>query len=320
MLECKNKDDVNLTVLTRPTLMSVFYSPKIKMDRDHLHWLPVFFILLQNTLYGFGDPISKAAYEVLPVFSLLSVRYSIALAFLLLVFGKRILRGLRACSWRDWIVPSLCMGGAYVCGNIALEMTAATSVAFIRSLSTVMTPLLALAMFRKRISRRQILILLMTVVGLYLLCGMGGLSGFGMGEVLALFTSLLISGALIFGERSMKRVDSITLTAVQIAASVAFALVCALVFEHGIHMKAATGIHWIVIIYLALACTIAGYLLQNMALGRISARVVALLQCICPVMTALFSWLMLGETLSVAGLIGAAILVICVAAETMMTD
>ena len=50
--------------------------------------------------------ISKAAYEVLPVYSLLTVRYSIALGFLLLVFGRRILQGLRACSWRDWIAPA----------------------------------------------------------------------------------------------------------------------------------------------------------------------------------------------------------------------
>ena len=285
-----------------------------------LRWLPVFFILLQDTLYGFGDPISKAAYEVLPVFSLLSVRYSIALAFLLLVFGRRILQGLKACSWRDWIVPTLCMGGAYVCGNIALGMTAATSVVFLRSLSTVMTPLLALAMFGRKINRMQILILAMTVMGLYLLCGMGGLAGFGWGEMLALFTALLLSGTLLFGERSLKRVDSITLTAVQTAASVVMAAVCATVFEHGVHLEAAAGIHWIIIVYLALACTVAGYLLQNLALGRISARIVALLQCICPVMTAFFSWLILGETLSSAGMIGAAILVGCVAAETMMTD
>lgn len=87
-----------------------------------------------------GDPISKSAYEVLPVYSLLTARYGIALAFLLLVFGRRIWRGLKVCSPRDWLFPSLCMGGAYVANNIALELTAATSVAFLRSLSTVMTP------------------------------------------------------------------------------------------------------------------------------------------------------------------------------------
>ena len=300
--------------------MSVSKSPPAPKHGAGLHWLPVFFILLQNTLYGFGDPISKAAYELLPVFSLLTVRYAIALLFLLLVFGRRILRGFRRCSPRDWLLPALCMGGAYVCGNIALKLTAATSVAFLRSLSTVTTPLLAFALFGKQIGRKRVPILLLVVLGLYLLCGVGGLSGFGWGEVLSLFTALLLSGALIFGERSMERVDPVTLTAIQTAMSVLMALVCTLLFERGIHLEAATGKHWAVIVYLALACTVTGYCLQNAALRQLSARTVALLQCICPVMTALFSRLLLEERLSTAGMIGAAILLLCAAAETVMTE
>ena len=42
-------------------------------------------ILLQSVLYGFGDPISKAAYETMSVYSLMTVRYAIAVAALLLV-------------------------------------------------------------------------------------------------------------------------------------------------------------------------------------------------------------------------------------------
>jgi len=40
---------------------------------------PVFLILLQD-IYSLGDPISKYAYESVPVYSLLTVRYWIALA------------------------------------------------------------------------------------------------------------------------------------------------------------------------------------------------------------------------------------------------
>ena len=69
-----------------------------------LRWLPFLFIFLQSVLYGLGDPISKSAYEVLPVYSLLTARYGIALAFLLLVFGRRIWRGLKVCSPRDWLL------------------------------------------------------------------------------------------------------------------------------------------------------------------------------------------------------------------------
>ena len=74
-----------------------------------LRWLPIAFILLQSTLYGFGDPISKAAYETVPLYSLLSARYTIAFLFLVILFGKQIWRGLKACSVKDWLLPSLCI-------------------------------------------------------------------------------------------------------------------------------------------------------------------------------------------------------------------
>ena len=57
-------------------------------QKQTLKWLPITFILLQSTLYGFGDPISKAAYEVVPLYSLLSARYTIAFLFLMVIFGR----------------------------------------------------------------------------------------------------------------------------------------------------------------------------------------------------------------------------------------
>lgn len=294
-------------------------SVPVKAGRT-LRWLPCGFILLQSVLYGFGDPISKAAYETVPLYSLLSARYLISTLFLLLLFHKRILRGLKACSVKDWLLPSLCIAGGYIATNIAIVLTTATATAFLRSLSTVMTPLLALVVFRRRFSPKHLPILLLVIVGLYLLCGQGGLNGFGLGEVFGLLSALLLAGSLVFGERALDRVDPITLSTVQAAMSAVLTLLCAFLLEGGVHLGTAGGIEWAVIVYLALLCTVAGYLLQNAALGHISARTVALLQCAGPVMTALFSRLILGETLSLAGIIGAAILLACVAAETMMKE
>ena len=292
----------------------------VEQSRSGRQWLPVSLVLLQGLLYGLGDPISKAAYDVMPVFSLLSIRYLLALAIFMLFAGKRVVAGLKRCAPRDWLVPSLCMGGAYVAGNIALELTAATSVAFLRSLSTVMTPLLALAVFRRKYRWQQIPIQLLVVVGLYLLCGLGGLSGFGAGELFSLLSALLVAGSLVFGESALDRVDPITLSALQTAASALMATVCAPVFSGGWHLERMTPQIWGIVIYLAVGCTIAGYVLQNAALTAVSSRTVALLQCFCPVMTALFSRLILEERLSTAGMAGAVIILACVAAETMLPD
>ena len=289
-------------------------------SKSRSKWFPCFLILLQSLLYGFGDPISKFAFDVMPVYSLLVLRYSMALVVLLLLFGKRIWKGLKGCSVKDWILPTLCMSGAYVVNNIALDLTAATSVAFLRSLATVMTPLLALVVYRRTYRWQHIPIQCLVVVGLYLLCGLGGLSGFGLGEVLSLLSALLLAGSLVFGEHALERVDPITLSTLQVAASVLMAAICAPIFNGGLHLELTTPTIWAIITYMAIGCTLAGYLLQNAALTTLSSRTAALLQCACPVLTAVFSRFVLGERLSVAGVIGAVIILICVVAETLLEN
>lgn len=291
----------------------------MKSERSRAYG-PCLLILLQSALYGFGDPISKSAFDVMPVYSLLSIRYLLALAVLLLFAGKRIGAGLRSASPRDWLLPSLCMGGGYLTNNVALGMTAATSVAFLRSLSTVMTPLLALVIYRRRLHWKHIPVQLLVVVGLYLLCGLGGLSVFGLGEVFALLSALLMAGALVFGEKALDRVDPMTLTACQTAVSALMATVCAPVLNGGWHLELITPQIGGIIFYLAVCCTVAGYALQNAALGKIPSRTVAVLQCFCPVMTAGFSFVLLGERLSAAGVAGAVIILLCVMAEARMDE
>ena len=57
--------------------------------------------------------------------------------------------------------------------------------------------------------------------------------------------------------------------------------------------------------------------MQNLALTRISGRSASLLQTLCPVMTAVFAFILLGEKLSAAGIAGALIIISCVTASTL---
>ena len=277
-------------------------------------------ILTQSVIYGLGDPIAKLVYRVLPVYPVMVIRYLLALAILLALFGRRIAAGLRACRVGDWLLPSLCMGGAFIMGNLAVERTAATNCAFLRSLSSVLTPLLALVVFRRRYSWRHLPILALVLVGLYLLCGLGGLSRFGAGEAFALSQACLLAGSLVFGQRSLNKVDPITLTAMMTACSAALSILCMAAAGGSWGLTGAAPGTWAGVLYLAAGCTVAGYFLQNTALKYIPSRRAALLQCTAPVMTALFSRLILGERLTAAGIGGGALILACVAAEIMIKD
>ena len=271
-------------------------------------------IVLQSLVYGFGDPISKIAFEIVPVYSMMTVRYSIAFLFCTVIFGKRIVNTVKSVPLKSWLIPGICIGMSYVFNNIALDLTEATSVAFLRSLAVVMTPALAFIAYRKRYKWQHIAAQILVLPGMYLLCVRGGLSGFGIGEIITLVAAAMAAGALVFSKTYLEMVDPASMTALQAGCSAALALIGCFFIEGGIHLETTTGTAWMIILYLAITCTFLGYLMQNLALTRISERTVALLQSLGPVMTAIFAFFMLGERLTPAGIAGALIIVACVTA------
>ena len=272
-------------------------------------------IVLQCVVYGFGDPISKIAFDVVPVYAMMTVRYSIAFAVCFLLFHKRIINTVRTVPLKAWLVPGICIGMSYLLNNVALAMTEATSVAFLRSMAVIITPALAFLMFGRRYRWQQLLAQILVLPGIYLLCVKGGLSGFGVGEVIALIAAALTAATLVLSGKYLEQVDPVSLTALQGGCSAMLALISCIMFEGRIDVSAADGKVWAIILYLAIACTFLGYLMQNLALTGISERSVSLIQSLCPVMTAIFSLVLLGERLSPAGIIGAAIIILCAMTE-----
>lgn len=277
-------------------------------------------IVLQSVIYGFGDPISKIAFEVVPVYSMMSIRYSIAFLVCLILFSKRIVTTLRTAKLRTWLVPGMLIGMCYLLNNVALSMTDATSVAFLRTMSVIITPIFAFAFFGKRIDKWQAAIILLVIPGLYLLCVKGGLSGFGAGEIVTLCAACCMAGALVFISRYIDSVDPVSMTALQAACSAVLAIIGSFAFEGGVDVHVGSTKVWLIILYLAILCTFLGYLLQNLALTKISENTVAMLQTLCPVMTAFFSFILLGEKLSLHGIAGAVIIILCVICENYLQN
>ena len=275
-------------------------------------------IVLQSLVYGFGDPISKIAFEVTPVYTMMTVRYLIAFAVSFTVFHKRITRTVRTVPVKAWLIPGICISLHYILNNVALALTDATSVAFLRSLSIVITPAFAFLIYRTSYKWQHIVLQILVLPGMYLLCVRGGLSGAGSGEAVALVAAFMSAGALVFSKRYLDMVDPVSMTALMAGCSAGIALIGSLIFEGGIRLETTTPQAWAIILYLAIACTFLGYLMQNLALTRISDRSVALIQSLCPVMTAVFSFFLLGETLSTAGMAGAGIIVASVALASII--
>ena len=190
-----------------------------KLESKNSSRWPEALIVIQSVIYGFGDPISKIAFEVTPVYTMMTVRYTIGFAVCFLLFRKRVIETLKNVPARAWLIPGCCIGLSYILNNVALSLTDATSVAFLRSLSVVITPVFAFLFFKNRFRWQHLLIQILVIPGLYLLCVQGGLSGFGAGEILALAAAALMAGALVFTKSYIETVDPASMTPQQVLRS-----------------------------------------------------------------------------------------------------
>ena len=277
------------------------------------------FILLQSVIYGFGNPLTKIAFKSITPFWSLSVRFTIAFIVFMLFFGRRIIGSLKSVEPKIYLPAGICMATAYITCNLALSWTSATNVGFLMSLPVIFAPILALLIYKVKYRLIHIPVQIVVVIGLYLLCFDGEKLVFGKGEITALITAISIAGALVFGEESLKQLDAVALSAVQAGITALISLPCALIIENTEILVHVTIPAWLVVLYLAIFCTNIAYMLQNSALKYISASTVSMLQCTQPILTAIISYLLLREKLSTLGIIGAAIIILCIIAENIIT-
>ena len=264
----------------------------------------VLFILLQSLVYGIGNPITKVAYESITPFWLLAGRFAVTSLIYGILFGSRIRAQMKCAMVSDWLPPALCCAGAYISCNLALDIAPATTVGFLISLPVLFTPALESIVFRRPYDFRRLPIQLVLTVGLFLICcGESGFT-FGFGEALALFDAFCVAGILVFGERALKKIDAAVLSSMQAFVTLALSVLGALLLDDMGVLKGVQWEAWAVVLYLALGCTVLAYLLQNYAVAHLRAGTVSMLQCTQPILTAVISYLMLGETLSGKGFFG----------------
>ena len=277
------------------------------------------FILIQSLVYGFGNPLTKVAYRTLTPFWLLSVRFTLAFALFFIFRHKSILPLLKKDRIRIWLPSALCGAAAYISINLALNLTSATNVGFLMSLPVLFAPVLEALTKRRKYNVRHLPLQLLAVAGLYLLCFSGGKFVFRSGDILALLSAVFLAGMLVFGESAVSQLDPVAFTAVQAGTTAVCSVVLALLFESPAVLKDADTGAWLVVVYLAVTCTILAYLMQNIAIRYLSSRTVSMLQCTQPILTAAASFILLRETLSAAGLIGAALIIAAVLLDTLIS-
>jgi drug/metabolite transporter (DMT)-like permease len=266
--------------------------------------VPALLVLIAVTaVWGVTFVQVKDAVALYPLFAFLALRFGIASCTLAVPAAGR-LRGLGRAGTLGAAFAGALLGAGYVLQTAGLERTSVSSTGFITGMYVVLTPVLALALFRVRIARAAWLGVALATVGLALLSGVHG--GSPGGDLLVLAGAAVFSLQIVLMERYAPRYDAFAFTLVEMLAAFAGLLVIAVAAgQLGVpHGRTVWGALFVTGVF----ASALAFLAQTWAQRKASATQTAVAFSLEPVWAAFFGFTLAGDRLGATGWVGCAVI------------
>jgi drug/metabolite transporter (DMT)-like permease len=238
------------------------------------------------------------------------LRFALTAAVMLPIAVARLVRIARADRWRVGLMALL--GGLvyHLALNEGERFVSAGVASLIVACTPVFVALLAVRFLGERMTAVRALGIGLAASGVAVLVVWG--SGGGslqirnlMGALVVLIAPAAWATSTVVGKPAAQRYDPIGLTALTMVLSAA--LIAPFTLASAIHdVPGLTWADWLQLAYLAFGCTALAYLIWWMSLRHLEATAVAGYIYVVPVFTLVWAALFLGERLTIAGIVGGA--------------
>jgi drug/metabolite transporter (DMT)-like permease len=266
--------------------------------------MPALLVLIAVTaVWGVTFVQVKDAVAIYPLFAFLALRFGIA-SCTLAVPARGRLRALGRAGTVGAALAGTLLGAGYALQTAGLERTSVSSTGFITGMYVVLTPLLALVLFRVHIGVPAWAGVGLATIGLALLSGVHG--GSVVGDLLVLAGAAVFALQIVLMERYAPRFDAFGFTLVEMLAAFAGLLLVAvaagqLSVPHGWTV-------WGVLLVTGVFASALAFLAQTWAQRKASATQTAVAFSLEPVWAAFFGVTLAGDRLGVTGWLGCAVI------------
>jgi drug/metabolite transporter (DMT)-like permease len=256
-----------------------------------------------TVIWGYTFVPVQNAVAIYPLFAFLALRFAIS-TLVLAPFAWSSLWRLPRRGLAAGAVAGALLAAAYGLQTSGLDRTTVASTGFITGLYVVLTPLLALLLFRTPVAAAAWAGVALAVAGLLMLNGIPG--GSALGNALVLGNAVAQSFQIVAMERFAPRYDARALTFLQMAvACVAFTVIA---LSRGELTLPHDGSVWYALVVTGVFAGALGYLVATWVQSRTTAARAALVFTLEAPFAALFGVLLLSERLGVLGWAGCAVM------------
>ena len=202
----------------------------------------------------------------------------------------------------------------FVLENVGVDLSTASDASLIVATYPLMTMLVELVLYRTRMPLLRVSGVLLATVGAFLVVRNGaqvGGSGRWAGDLLLLLGGLAWAGYNVLGKRASAGQNVVGVTYYQTLAGAAGFLLASLLEAGDWRMPGATVSS--LLVYLAVACSVGGFLLYNYGLRRMASSVAVNILNLVPVFGVIGAVVINGESIRPAQAAGGVIIIIGVA-------
>lgn len=270
-------------------------------------------LLLATVLWGGSQVAGKLAIREIPPMTAGVLRYGMSSLALLALFGGR-LPPWQTLSREDrWNLAGLGILGTFinhVCSYAGLYLAPASHAAILGPTTSPMCTMALAARFAgERLTRGQVVGMMVCMLGVVLVARPGGSPEAMRGAVL-LGDALLVLSGFAWGVYSF--LSKITMRRVSAEGALTYGMVIGtlLLVPVGLMewpwraLAGASALSWASLLYVIFACTVLASFWWNLAIQRVGAGRTAVFGNLPPVVGVLLSWWVLGDRLTVTQLFG----------------
>jgi drug/metabolite transporter (DMT)-like permease len=301
------------------------------MEARTISLFHTFLMLVLIFFWGSSFVVVKIAlWEGLTPVAVATFRFLVAggLFLVVLLFGKSVDRDYRLLvDKRDFpTLLFLAFTGVtffFTFQYIGIQMAGASVAAiFVCLLSPILIAILSARIFREKLTKKQVTGIGIAAVGTFLVITEGVLSfetsrDFFLGSLILLSTPILWTAYSLIGKKVLEKYDSFLVVAYVTMLGGLFLLPFSLA-ENSLHLMLTMSISvWLVILFLALTCSLMGYYIWFYVLDRVGAAVTSSFLFGEPLVTVLLAMMFIGEEASLFVLLGGALIFVGVYLVTM---
>lgn len=268
----------------------------------------VFMLMVTAVVWGSGFVVTDIGLNYMNAYQLMAGRFVLAALLLVIIFSYKLKNLNKRIIIKGAILGALLYTG-FVLQTVGLEYTTPSKNAFLTAINVLIVPLIAYAVYKRKIDRFEIIGAITALFGIGLLSLQSSFS-MNIGDILTILCAIAFAFDIFYTNKFVQKEDAILLTVIQFVFAALISILFVLIRGDLPTSMEAEGVYSIV--YLAIFSTIIAYLFQNIAFKYTTATQGAVILSMESVFGMLFSVVFLHEVLTGRMVAGALLILLAI--------